>query len=58
MNFLLPAALGSVIILSVGALIVLVFTSALTRNTAVLATIGVADRCRRIAEASGPHCHS
>lgn len=40
MNFLIPAALGSVAILSVGALIVLLFTSALTRNTAALATIG------------------
>jgi NADH-quinone oxidoreductase subunit N len=40
MNLLIPQALGSVIILSVGALIVLMFTSALTRNTAALATIG------------------
>jgi NADH-quinone oxidoreductase subunit N len=40
MNFLLPAALGSVLILTVGALIILVFTTALTRSTAMLATIG------------------
>src|SRR5437764_13923185 len=40
MNTLLPPALGSVIIRSVGALIVLVFTSALTRSVAALATVG------------------
>src|SRR5690349_21370705 len=42
MNIVLSPALTSVIILSVGALIILLFTSALTRNSAVLATIGTA----------------
>ena len=40
MNLVIPAALGSVIILSFGALIVLFFTTQLTRNTVVLTAIG------------------
>jgi NADH-quinone oxidoreductase subunit N len=40
MNILISPALVSVIVLAVGALIVLLFTSALTRNSAVLATLG------------------
>ena len=40
MNVMLPAALGSVLILSIGALLVLVFTSPLTRSVAGLATVG------------------
>lgn len=41
MNIALTPALTSTIILSVGALIVLLFTTPLTRNTLVLATLGV-----------------
>jgi NADH:ubiquinone oxidoreductase subunit 2 (subunit N) len=40
MNIVISPALTSVIILAVGALLILLFTSALTRNSAVLATIG------------------
>jgi NADH-quinone oxidoreductase subunit N len=39
-NMMIPPALISVLVLSVGALIVLLFTSAFTRNTLWLATIG------------------
>src|SRR3982750_2513374 len=40
MNLMLPAALGSVVILSLGAVIVLLFTSALPRNVAGRAPLG------------------
>jgi NADH-quinone oxidoreductase subunit N len=40
MTMMIPPALISVIVLSVGALIVLLFTAALTRNTLWLATLG------------------
>lgn len=40
MQLLIPPALTSVLILSIGALVVLLFTSPLTRNVAVLATVG------------------
>jgi NADH-quinone oxidoreductase subunit N len=40
MNLVIPPALISVIILSVGALVVLLFTPAFTRNTAMLAAVG------------------
>jgi NADH-quinone oxidoreductase subunit N len=39
-NLMIPPALISVLVLSVGALIVLLFTSAFTRNTLWLATVG------------------
>jgi NADH-quinone oxidoreductase subunit N len=39
-NLIIPPALISVLVLSVGALIVLLFTSAFTRNTLWLATVG------------------
>jgi len=42
MGFTIPPVLISTIILSVGALIVLLFTSALTRNTLALAAVGAA----------------
>ena len=42
MSIVIPPALVSTITLSVGALIVLLFTTALTRNTAALATVGIA----------------
>jgi NADH-quinone oxidoreductase subunit N len=42
MGFMIPPALQSTIILSVGALIVLLFTTALTRNTLALTAVGAA----------------